>query len=111
MMMIRTSTNFYHKVKYIKKKTQNLYKSLFYHQKIGENYNKLYSCQKDSLACLPKFVSSLRGYPHGLQNRSKRVHTPVVLLHSLSGKYPRERYESPYPPSNGLNSTTTVLLG
>ena len=29
----------------------------------------------------------------------------------LSGKYPWERYETPYPPSNGLNSTTTVHLG
>ena len=26
-------------------------------------------------------------------------------------KYPWERYEPPYPPSYGLNSTTTVLLG
>ena len=25
-------------------------------------------------------------------------------------KYPRKRYESPYPPCYGLNSTTTVLL-
>ena len=30
---------------------------------------------------------------------------------SLSGKYPWERYEAPYPPSYGLNSTTTVLQG
>ena len=30
---------------------------------------------------------------------------------SLSGKYPWERYETPYPPSYGLNSTTTVLQG
>ena len=35
----------------------------------------------------------------------------VTLLRSLSGKYPWERYEPPYPPSHGLNSTTTVLLG
>ena len=27
----------------------------------------------------------------------------------LSGKYPWEKYEHLYPPSNGLNSTTTVL--
>ena len=47
----------------------------------------------------------------GLQNRSTRVRTPVVLLHSLSGKYSWERYEPPYPPTYGLNSTTTVLLG
>ena len=33
------------------------------------------------------------------------------LLLSLSDKYPWERYEPPYPPSYGLNSTTTVLLG
>ena len=51
------------------------------------------------------------GKSDGLRNRSKRVHTPVVLLHSLSGKYPWERYEPPYPPSYGLNSTITVLLG
>ena len=35
----------------------------------------------------------------GLQNRSKRVQTPVALLRSLSDKYPWERYESPYPPN------------
>ena len=32
-------------------------------------------------------------------------------LCSLLGKYPWERYEPPYPPSYGLNSTTIVLLG
>ena len=47
----------------------------------------------------------------GLQNRSERVRIPVALLRSLSGKYPWERYEPPYPSSYGLNSTTTVLLG
>ena len=31
----------------------------------------------------------------------KRVRTPVALLRSLSGKYPGERYEPPYPPTNG----------
>ena len=51
------------------------------------------------------------GQSDGLRNRSKRVRTPVTLLRSLSGKYPRERYEPPYPPSYGLNSTTTILLG
>ena len=40
-----------------------------------------------------------------------RVRTPVALLRLLSGKYHWERYEPPYPPSYGLNSTTTVLLG
>ena len=58
-----------------------------------------------------------RGFPHGvivksdgLQNLSKQVRTPVALLRSLSGKYPWERQEPTYPPSYGLNSTTTVLL-
>ena len=51
------------------------------------------------------------GERDGLRNRSKRVHIPVALLCPLSGKYPWERYEPPYPPSYGLNSTTTVLLG
>ena len=50
------------------------------------------------------------GESDGLLNRSKWVRTPVTLLRSLSGKYPWERYEPPYPPSYGLNSTTTVLL-
>ena len=45
------------------------------------------------------------------ENRSKRVRTPVALLRSLSGKYSWKRYEPPYHPSYGLNSTTTVLLG
>ena len=59
-----------------------------------------------------KGVSSwCNGSSDGRQNRSKRVRTPVALLRSLSGKYPWERYEPPYPPSYGLNSTTTVLLG
>ena len=50
------------------------------------------------------------GERDGLRNRSTRVRTPVALLRSLSGKYPWERYEPHYPPSYGLNSTTTVLL-
>ena len=46
-------------------------------------------------------------FSDGLWNRSKRVRTPVALLCSLASKYPWERYEPPYPPSYGLNSTTT----
>ena len=42
---------------------------------------------------------------------SSLVRTPVALLRSLSDKYPWERYETPYPPSYWLNSTTAVLLG
>ena len=38
------------------------------------------------------------------------VVSEFVLLCSFSGKYPQERYEPLYPPSYGLNSTTTVLL-
>ena len=38
-----------------------------------------------------------------------RVRNPVTLLRSLSGKYPWEMYEPPYPPSYGLNNTTTIL--
>ena len=57
-------------------------------------------------------VSSwFNGYSNGLRNCSTQVRTPVVLLHSLSGKYSLERYEPPYHPSYGLNSTTTILLG
>ena len=31
-------------------------------------------------------------------------------LHSLSDKYPWEKYEPSFPPIYGLNSTTIVLL-
>ena len=51
------------------------------------------------------------GQSDRLRNRCKRVRTLVVLFRSLSDKYPWERYEPPYPPSYGLNRTTTVLLG
>ena len=37
----------------------------------------------------------------GLRNRSTRVRTPVALLRSLSGKYPRERYEPLILPAMG----------
>ena len=50
------------------------------------------------------------GLSGGMWNRSKRVQTPVALLRSLSDKYLWERYEPPYSPSYGLNSTTAVLL-
>ena len=63
---------------------------------------------------IPKYsgVSSwCNGKSDGLRNHTKQVHTPVTLLHSLSDKYPWERYEPPYPPSYGLNCTTTILLG
>ena len=39
-----------------------------------------------------------------------RVRTPVALLRSLSDKYPRERYETPYLPRYWLNSIIAVLL-
>ena len=55
--------------------------------------------------------SWFNGLSDGLRNRSKRVSTSIAPLRSISGKYPWERYESPYPPHYGLNSTATVLLG
>ena len=58
-----------------------------------------------------RFVTYSYACRNIINTRSKRVRTPVALLRSLSGKYPWERYEPPYPPSCGLNSTTTVLLG
>ena len=36
------------------------------------------------------------------------VHQSRYYVHFWA-KYPWERYEPPYPPSYGLNSTTTVL--
>ena len=65
-------------------------------------YAKTIQIQKQGVS------SWCNGYSDGLRNRSTRVRSPVVLLCSLSGKYPWERYEPLYPPSYGLNST--VLL-
>ena len=54
--------------------------------------------------------SRYNGESDGLRNRCKRD-TLVTLLRSILGKYPWERYEPTYPPSYGLNCTTTVLPG
>ena len=70
---------------------------------ISDTLNHITVCRVMSSWC--------NGWSNGLQNHSKRVCTPVMLLRTLSGKYPWERYEPPYPSSYGLNSTTTVLLG
>ena len=51
------------------------------------------------------------GQNDGLWNCHWRVRIPDVLLFFLSDIYPWERYEPTYPPSYGLNSTITVLLG
>ena len=61
-----------------------------------------------------KYLSFFRGVivktvDSGLKKCGTRVQTPVVPLRSLSDKYPRERYEPPYTPIFGLNSTITVL--
>ena len=71
----------------------------------------------------PKFETLLQndyenlnqGCPRGVMAKAMDcgivVSEFVLQSRSLSGKYPWERYEPPYPPSYGLNSTTTVLLG
>ena len=71
---------------------------------------RLAKTEKELLTLLQK-IRGCNCYSDGLRDRSKRVRPPVALLRSLSGKYPWESYEPPYPPSYGLNSTTTVLLG
>ena len=35
--------------------------------------------------------------------------TPAALSYSLSDKYSWETYDPPFPPIDGLNSTTTLL--
>ena len=57
-----------------------------------------------------------KGCPRGVMVKAMDCGIVVrefLLLRSLSGKYTWERYEPPppYPPSYGLNSTTTVFLG
>ena len=46
----------------------------------------------------------MRGCPRGVMVKS--MNSGIVV--SDSDKYSWERYEPPYPPSYGLNSTTTV---
>ena len=50
----------------------------------------------------------LKGCPRGVM--SKALDNGIALSRSLSNKSPWERYETPCPPSYGLNNTTTVLL-
>ena len=62
----------------------------------------MYKCNNAKDKCV-------RGCPRGVM--VKAMDCGIALLRSLSGKYSWKRYELPYPPSYGLNSTTTVLLG
>ena len=55
-------------------------------------------------------LSGVSSWCNGLRNRSNRVRTPVARLRSLSDKYHWKKYEPPYLPGYGLNSTTTILL-
>ena len=57
-----------------------------------------------------------RGCPRGVMVKAidcgivvREFDLQVVLLRSLSSKYPWEMFEPPYPPSYGLNSTTNLL--
>ena len=53
------------------------------------------------------------GYPRGVMVKVMDCEIVVSAfeLQLLYYVHFRERYEPPYPPSYGLNSTTTVLLG
>ena len=68
----------------------------------------------ESNTCFIILKVYFKGVPRGVMVKAMDcivVRVRSSLLRSLSGKYPWERYEPPYPPSYGLNSTTTVLLG
>ena len=89
------------------------------HYNVSVQYVNLYTMETPQILFKKKISSQVgvcggsswcNGQSDGLRDHSKRVCTPVVLLHSLLDKYPWERYETSYPPSYGLNSTTTVLL-
>ena len=77
-----------------------------------------YSCRNNDVHSSLKGIIPKGVCPRGVMVKEmdcgivrKRVRTQVALLRLLSDKYPWERYEPPYPPSYGLNSTTTILLG
>ena len=98
-----------------------LHRGKISHQNLANNYvrrptllfNIVLTCINSYLLPMCKEIVILKIwwlYIYIYIYRSMRVQTPVMLLHSLSNKYPWEKYESPYPPIYGLNSTTTVLL-
>ena len=63
--------------------------------------------QRDSFS--PPMKRVIQAIQKRRENESFR--TSIALLRSLSAKYPWERYEPPYPPSYGGNSTTVHLEG
>ena len=58
------------------------------------------------------FNKTSSGYPHGVIGKALDCGIVVseFVFRSLLDKYPWKRDEHSYPPSYGLNSTTTVLL-
>ena len=60
---------------------------------------KVDECKKLCLTT-STFIRGVRGCPHGVMVKAMNCGIVVALLRSLSGKYPRERYEPPYSPSN-----------
>ncbi len=56
-------------------------------------------------------LPAIGGCPHGVMVKAMACGIVVREFVLQSRYYPWERYEPPYPPSYGLNSGTTVLLG
>ena len=70
------------------------------------------------LSCPFDDFHKLVGWPRGVMVKTMdcRIVVSKFVLQSryyvhFRAKYPWERYEPLYPPSYGLNSTTTILLG
>ena len=69
----------------------------------------LRSCLHQTNPCTKRKVLILTK-PKGKIYKTKSFGHYTTILRSLSDKYSSERYEPPYLPSYGLNSTNTVLL-
>ena len=76
-----------------------------------DNIQKEWRCSK----LAQKYCDESSGCPRGVMVKAMDcgIVVRVFVLQSsyYVHKYSWERYEPPYPPSYGLNSTTTVLLG
>ena len=84
------------------KHLRKIFKIIFKQNRQSKNYPS-----DKEIANIEKRSEWLLKYLHLLRKNTLNSKIKAVRV----DQYPWGRYEPPYPPSYGLNSTTTVLLG